>query len=224
MTPPLKKTGLFFVLSAWLALPAWAEDAESLLQKGDRAVQERDFRKAAEAYESALHGDPANAKAHLMLALSYAKLDKLDQAIEHSRLSLRIRPSYAAHQNLGLIYAGRGDYEKAVENYQKALRIDPSDYSGWYQLGLTQAAGGRFHRAIRCYNLALKNNPRFSEAYLGLGSAYYWSGDKATALDQARILRAMHLDQKARELEEWIQKKEARPKSSARRTTSSSPR
>ena len=87
--------------------------------------------------------------------------------------------------------------------------MDASAYSGWYQLGLTQAASGRFHKAIRCDNLALKNNPQLADAYLGLGSAYDWSGDKATATDQARILRAMHLEKKAKELEEWVGKKEA---------------
>jgi tetratricopeptide (TPR) repeat protein len=189
-----------------------ATELEQRIQKGNEFVQKKEYKKAAAEYEGAVQTDPKNAKANLLLGLTYANIGELEKAIRYSQASISAEPTYAAYHNLGLIFANQGNYEKAVEAYTKALEFSPASYRTWYQLGLAHSANGNFKKAIESYNKAVGANPKMAEAYLGLGSAYYWSGEPVLAREQARQLRGIKMKEKARQLEEWIDKNDEKKK------------
>ena len=69
---------------------------------------------------------------------------------------------------------------------------------------------------MEAFQKAVSNNPKFPEAYQGLGSAHYWSGNLTAALQQVDELSKLKFDAKAAELERWIKDKEAKKKKSSR--------
>jgi Flp pilus assembly protein TadD len=50
---------------------------------------------AAAAFETLVALTPSDASAHLNLAVTYAQLDRLDDARRHAREALRLNPGYA---------------------------------------------------------------------------------------------------------------------------------
>ena len=211
----MKKYLLFFFTLLFIAAPLCADEAENHILKGGQYVQAKDFKKAVKEYEAALSVDPKNTKANLLLGLTYAALEDLDNAIRYSSKAVELQPSYISYSNLGLVYAYRTDYDKAAQNYEKALEINPKSFQGWYQLGKVYFTEGNFSKAIKAYDEAVQLNPKFGEAYQGLGSAYYWSGDKGSAVKQVAEMKRMKLNEKAEQLQNWINDKEAKKNQTA---------
>jgi tetratricopeptide (TPR) repeat protein len=108
------------------------------------------------------------------------------------------------------MYANKGDYKQSIEFHQKALSINPQSYRGWYQLGLVQQANSQFPEALASYQKAIDNNPKMTDAYIGMGGAYYWSGNMKAALEQVEALKKMGAADQAAQLETWINNKEAK--------------
>ena len=206
-----KKVGLCLsVLSFALAVPGFCGPLENTITKGNEWVQKKDYIKAVQEYERAVKIDPKNAKAHLLLGLTYANTGQLDLAIEHSMDAAILNPSYSAYHNLGLIYANKDEYEKAADAYQNALKLNAASYQAWYEFGLLQAGHGQFAEAIHCYKKAIALNPVFPDAHLGLGSANYWAGNKIAAIEEVNALQLLKYKDKAEALNNWIKDKEAR--------------
>jgi Flp pilus assembly protein TadD len=64
------------------------------------------FQEAEQEYEKILLLDPNNATAHNDFGVALSRLGKLDEAIEHFKEALKIRPDYKlAKTNLDIILA-----------------------------------------------------------------------------------------------------------------------
>lgn len=201
---------LLIALLLALAIPAFAlaGEADSFIVKGNGLVQKKEYKKALAEYEKAVKADPKSAKANLLLGMSYANTGDMEKAVRYTEASVKIEPSFAAYNNLGLIWANRADFAKASAMYEKALALNPAAYRTWYQSGLTHAASGDFAKAITAYQKSVELNPSFADGLIGLGSAYYWSGNRTAALEQVIRLRTMKQTEKADTLESWLQNKE----------------
>ncbi len=203
-----EKTLCFLFLLLTVSAGLYAGEFEDTVTKGNQWVQKKDYKKAIEEYHHALKINPKNSKISLLLGLTYANIGDLDNAVKFTEDSLKIEPSYSAYQNLGLIYANRGDLNKAYEAYQKALTFNPRSYQPWYQIGLLQASRGNFNDAIQAYQKCLELNPFFTDTYLSLASAYYWSGNRAKAIEQVDRLKRLKAKDQAQALEDWIKNKD----------------
>ncbi len=199
---------VFFLIL--LSQTAFCGQAEDSILKGNTLVQKKDFDGAIKEYENALKFDPKNAKAHLLLGLTYANTGDLDKALRFTKYALTLEKSYTAFHNLGLIYANKDDYQNAVDAYESALQISPESAYDWYQLGLLHAGNSHFDKGIAAYKKAIELNTSLDDAYVGLGSAYYWSGDKSAALEQVKRLRTLKMSEKADGLDSWIKNKEGK--------------
>ena len=134
----------------------------------------------------------------------------MNKAVSHAEKAVKLDPNFQAYRNLALIYANKADIQKSKEAYKKALELSPASFKVWYELGLLNAGSGNFKEAVEAYEKSVALNPRFEEAYLGLGGAYYQLGDKNSAFKQAGQLKLMGSLSYAKQLEDWIKKKEAR--------------
>lgn len=199
------------------SLKVRAEDTKSsvtpiqkYIAKASDYVQRKDFKGALAEYEEALKIEPNNAKVNLMAGLASANAGNYDQAIKYNQKSVEIEPTFTAYNNLALIYANRGFYQQSIDAYQKALALNPQSFRAWYQLGLVQSANVKFEDAVKSFQKAVEINPQFTDAYLGLGSSYFWSGHKEKAYDQVALLRKSGNVSKASELEKWLEMKDSK--------------
>jgi tetratricopeptide (TPR) repeat protein len=188
--------------------PLWAAGGDDALKKGNDLVQKGRLDDAIQIYRKAAESHPKNAKLHLTLGLSLANKGEAVEAARHLRASVQIEPTYQGWYSLGLVYASRNAFTEAVEAYQQALRLNPRAYRAWYQLGLVHSAQAQFDSALEAYGKSIEMNPQFEEGYLGLGSAYFWSGDRDAAKRQVERMKLLKMKDKAAALESWIKKKE----------------
>jgi len=185
---------------------------EGWMRKADEKMRAKDYRGAAALYEKAAQASPKNAKASFLSGISYANQRDWKKAVTAMERSASIEPSFEAFHNLGLIYANQGDYEKAVKAFQEALKLSPASYRAWYEVGLLHAANKKYDLAVEAYRKSVELNARFSDAHLGLGSAYFEAGNKTRAAEQVRELQSLGFNDKAAALEQWMNNKESRKK------------
>jgi tetratricopeptide (TPR) repeat protein len=133
-------------------------------------------------WEDVVSKSPKNAKSFINLAVAYDSRGLTDKAIEHYKISLRLKPDNAkAHNNLGGVYWSEDLSDKAIEHYTIALKLKP-DYADVHNnLGLVYRSEGLSDKAIEHYTIALKLKPDYVDAHNNLGVVYGSEGlfDKA---------------------------------------------
>ncbi len=206
------------ILLCLLGIPGalLAGELEDHLFSGSKFTQEKNYKEAVREFEVAVGIDPNDANANRLLALSLAKTGDLDKAVEYGLKAAQIEPNYPIYYLLGLIYSNQDKFEKAVEAYEQALKFNTKSYEAWHQLGKVRSTTLNFDKAAEAYQKAAQLNPKFPDAYQGLGSAYYWAGDLAGALQQVDALNKFGFAEQATELERWIKDKETKKKKSAK--------
>jgi tetratricopeptide (TPR) repeat protein len=121
-------------------------------------------------------------EAHYNIGNAYEREGRLDEAIEHFKKAITIKPSYArAHNNLGNAYTKKGMFGKAVAEYKKAIAINPRCEWANYNLGIVFITQGEFDRAIAAFRNTIAINPNCAKAHSSLGNAY----DKKGLFDNA---------------------------------------
>ena len=208
----IKKLALSFFILLSFSASGFCGQVEDAILQGGALAQKKDYDGAIKEFEKALKLDPKNSKAHILMGLTYANKGDLDKALKFTQYAIMLEKSYAGFHNLGLIYANKGEYQNAVDAYENALKLSPESANAWYQLGMLHSANGHFNEAITAYKKSITLNPKLDKSYLGLGGAYYWAGDKKSALEQAEQLRLLKMKDEANELESWIQNKEDKKK------------
>ncbi len=128
-----------------------------------------------------------NAMAHYNLGTTLAAGGRIDEAIEHYRKALEIKPGYAeAYVNLGNAMAARGQMDEAIARYRKAAEINPGYAEAYNNLGNAMAARGRSDEAIEHYRKALEIKPDYAEAHNNLGNAMAARGRIDEAIEHYR--------------------------------------
>jgi tetratricopeptide (TPR) repeat protein len=128
--------------------------------------------------------------AHNSLGLALKHLDRSDEAVEHYRKALAIKPDCAeALNNLGNFSAAHGRPDEAFAYYRKAVQANPGDAGSHNNLGIALAGRGQFDEAVAQYQKAVAIQPDYAEAYYNLGNAFAALGrfDEATARFQQAL-------------------------------------
>lgn len=113
-----------------------SERAEALWLEGATLHVEGDYEAAIERFRAALELRPTG-RAHTWLAWSLSELGRLQQAVDHCRVSIRIDPDYPnAYNDIGSYLIDLGQPREAEPWLRKALDFD--DYCcphyAWYHL------------------------------------------------------------------------------------------
>jgi tetratricopeptide (TPR) repeat protein len=123
-------------------------------------------------YEATLRKNPGCWMAHYNLGIALSEQGQPDQAIEHYRQALALRPEYAeAHYNLGRLLVGHGQLSEAIVHYERAVAINPADAEAQNNLGITLFGIGRIDDAVAHYQKALSIRPEYAEASCNLANA-----------------------------------------------------
>ena len=129
-------------------------------------------------YTATLQKNPGCWMAHYNLGIVLSEQGEADQAIDHYRRAVALRPDYAeAHYNLGRLLVEHGQLADAIAHYERAAAINPADAEARNNLGVTLFGMGRADEAIAHYQKALEIWPDYAEASCNLANALIAKGD-----------------------------------------------
>lgn len=100
---------------------------------------------------------------HFDLANTLERENRFDEAMEHYRAALEIKPELpAAHNALGEGLRRKKQFDQAIAHYREAIRMDPNYAEAYNNLGVAHLMQGRRHEAVRCFQEALRIKPDYS--------------------------------------------------------------
>src|SRR5262249_61919435 len=95
---------------------------------------------------------------------------RLDEAIDHYRRAVALRPDYAAaYNNLGSALRARGRRDEAVASYTKALELRPDFAGAHYNMANLLVDEGKPAPAIDHFEQALRSEPASADVPHHLG-------------------------------------------------------
>ena len=165
--------------------------AQRYAERGNRYLQQGDFKRAVSELETAVSGldkDP-----HLWLNYGIALLlnkqsSKATTVLENTLTVIRDtentprNPTEIAdlkvhcHYNLGLAYYQGGKIEKAIAAYQTAIQLEPNFADAYGGLGVIYWRNGDLDAAIRHCQKAIKIAPENIEFHQNLTQIYWEKG------------------------------------------------
>jgi tetratricopeptide (TPR) repeat protein len=142
----------------------------ALIELGEAAYRDRNWDRAAEAFEELVSLAPGQAGSHYRLAWVRTAQRRLPEARSGYEQALSIQPDLAeAWNNLGHVHTGLGELELALNCYRRALAIRPEYADALYNLGATLQGLERWEEADQTYSGVLALNPRNADAHNNRG-------------------------------------------------------
>jgi tetratricopeptide (TPR) repeat protein len=113
---------------------------------------------------------PDDSGVYYDLALRYARLNELDQAVATFRELMRLAPdSFSVCNDLGNIYFEKKEFGKAKDFYQRSLSIEPHFFQAHYNLANLHLLAGELDKSWAAYHRALEIYPECAQIYSNLG-------------------------------------------------------
>jgi Tfp pilus assembly protein PilF len=148
---------------------------------------------AVTLWEDNVRKTPEKARPHNNLGLAYARMDRLDEAVNHFKRAIEISPRFAdAYTNLGNTYMLQGKVEDAMKSFLSALEIDPAKAGAYNNIGLLYYELGVIDRAKVYIEKALEIEPDNLRSQINLGGILYLQQDFAGA--EGHYLKALQLE------------------------------
>lgn len=173
------------------------QNAIVYLALGDRLSNQKDMRKAIEAYKKAGSLLPSDPQINYVLGRIYSGAGYYEEAIQSFQAAIAAQPRYPeAEMELGLAYRRQGeyqqgpsaqtiresDYEKAKEHLQRAIELQPDYEDALSTLGGLYRREGDYERAFEYYRKAYQANHDSSYALGNVASLAWYLG----RIDEAR--------------------------------------
>lgn len=162
-------------------------------------MAQNDMQKCIKYLQEALLYAPTNETIHYNLAFVYQKLNKLELAVIHYKLSIHLsqldskRLCMNNYNGLSSIYRSIKQWPEACYYLRKAELLDDSDPDIQNQLGVVYTEMRRTDLAEQAYLKAIRNyqktfistDPEFlhSELYLNYGHMHSYNGDNEKAIE-----------------------------------------
>jgi tetratricopeptide (TPR) repeat protein len=149
-------------------------------------------KEAINAYLQVIRMKPEFAAVYFKLGVAYSQLGLLEDGKTAFETAIRLNPDAApAHFNVAIAYAQLGRYQDALNANQEVLRIDPEFAPAHNNIGRLYNMLGKADLEIEAYKKAIRIAPDYPSAHYNLGVALLHTGDKAAALDEYKILKAL---------------------------------
>lgn len=150
---------------------------------GLEALQKQDYNRAEQIFSQLVAADPKNYAAYFNLALAETGLKKDEQAAEHYKHALELKPGlYEAELNLGMLDLRDQRAADAIPLLRDAAKQKPDQARPKRYLGDSLLATGDFPAAEQSYRDALAIDPKLAGAELGLGQSLAREGKLDDAL------------------------------------------
>jgi Ca-activated chloride channel homolog len=113
------------------AIVVQAQDKQKSLREGNDFYRQKQFEKAAAAYEKAVQEDPSSSRAKFNLANTLQQLGKQEEALKaFTELTTTAKEKdikAGAWYNKGVVLSQQKKLEESIEAYKNALRLKPDD-------------------------------------------------------------------------------------------------
>ena len=127
-----------------------------LVTREKNLLLEKSLDRLVSPYKAAVSMDPSNARAHMQIAIIYAKNGLFESADKAFESVLKINPDDSGvPTNRGNMYFGSGDFERAIEQYNYAERLASNDPGIKMNLSMAHYQGGNLAMASTKYEEAL---------------------------------------------------------------------
>jgi tetratricopeptide (TPR) repeat protein len=157
--------------------------AASLQAAGVQALDRKDYQQAEQIFSKIAAADPKDYSALFNLALAESALKQDDQAGEHYKQVLVLRPGlYEAELNLGILDVRDNHPADAIPLLQAAAKQKPAQPRPQRYLGEALLATGDATSAGDAFRAALAIDPKQATAELGLGQSLARQGKLDDAL------------------------------------------
>lgn len=176
--------------SGTVVLPILAIVAISCIVAGSR-MQARYWQNSITLFQHALAVTRENYLAENNLGLALLDAHRPDEAAEHFRNALRIKPGYAkGYNNLGVTLAQQGNEKEAISCYLTALQLNKDSGGVRRNLGDLYFRMGRIDEALHQYAYALHSMPQSPDLHNSMGIALMKKERLAEAAQEFRkVLR-----------------------------------
>jgi tetratricopeptide (TPR) repeat protein len=152
------------------------------MARGNRYLEEEQYRAAIIEYRNALEIDPNLAAAHHGLARSFLKTRETEKALWELRETVRLDPSnLGARMEFGALSRLAGDAEEAVVQAQAILVIEPDNVRAMLLQGRALDQLERRPEAGAAYRAAARADPDSSAPLLLLAKHLVEQGDRKRA-------------------------------------------
>lgn len=108
---------IIFVL---LCLTGYCQSTKQLVEQGDNFYGKKNYKKALEAYQSALDANPDDAAINLKVGLSYLYSETKSKAAKFISKAYRLNPNIndQIDYHLGLAFQNTNEFKKAIEHFE----------------------------------------------------------------------------------------------------------
>jgi tetratricopeptide (TPR) repeat protein len=122
---------------------SYKQQAVIYKSRGDAYFQRRESDLALRDYTQAIKLNAKYSEAYDGRCWTLATLDKLAEAANDCKASLRLRPNFAPTlTNLGLVDLRLGQFDDAIASYTAALQVDPKSAYALYGRGMAKQKKG----------------------------------------------------------------------------------
>lgn len=151
-------------------------------------VRNSQFADAEIIWSATVDARPANARAHSNLAAILYDRGKYDEAVDHSRRALALRPDYPeAETNLGAALAKKRQFDEAFVHLDRALELRPGEKRATELKCEALVAAGKLDSAIRVCELILSFDPHNAKFRFLLGDSLAKLGKTDDAIEQYKL-------------------------------------
>jgi len=163
--------------------------AESLINSGDKLVDDRKWNEAIDAYQQATRVDPQDADAYVGLGDAYMGAGKWTEALAVYKKAVELAPQSAdAQYALGDAYNTMRMHGDAFAPLVKAIQLDPTFAEAYYGVGYAYLSGEQYAKSLSFLNSAIRLKPDYEEAHYGLAVAYLSLGNQKGLDDERQRL------------------------------------
>jgi protein O-mannosyl-transferase len=144
-------------------------------------------------------------RANYNLARALEGLLRYQDAIEHYRVTLKLRPDdSASHYNLARLLENTGHTLQAIEHYRQALAVQPDFSAAHTNLGVLLLSAGNTQEAIKNFEAALRGLENLTN-YTNLAMAYSLANRVAEAIPLTEKALVLARSQSATSLAEELE-------------------
>lgn len=159
------------------------DDADAFEVRGDAWLGLKNYEKALDDYDAAIHLTPKVARLYTRRAVAFGHLRNFRMAVRDYTQAVKLDHSVARLLDRAMAFKKVRRTDLAIDDLTDAIGLSPTSAALYRERGEMYARNNAYDRAIADYNAAIRLDP-VAISFLDRGMAYYLKGDKAD-LDRA---------------------------------------